>query len=334
MGFVLANLWRPTVRAASYPAQTKDIMKLLVTGGCGFVGTNLIDHLNRMGGYAITVFDNESLGDRSFLEGLDATFVHGDLRDQDAVRAVVESQDAIVHLAADTMVIQSIDKPRYNFEVNVLGSLNLLEAMRETGVRQLASASTGGAILGDVTPPVHEEMVAKPVSPYGASKLCLEGYASAYGACYGIKIASLRFSNVYGPRSFHKGSVVAHFFKQILAGKPLVVYGDGSQTRDFVFVEDLSEGIRHALDVDRTEVIQLGVGQPTSINELIELMRGVVGEDRISVQYEGFRAGEIVNTYCDISKARRILGYDPRTALENGLRRTWAWFTENAARFV
>jgi UDP-glucose 4-epimerase len=309
-------------------------MRLLVTGGCGFVGTNLIAHLNRVGGYEITVFDNESLGERSFLEGLDTAFVKGDLRDADAVRAAVEGQDAIVHLAADTRVIPSIEKPRYNFEVNALGSLNLLEAMRETGVSQLASASTGGAILGDVTPPVHEEMVAKPVSPYGASKLCVEGYASAYGACYGIKTVSLRFSNVYGPRSFHKGSVVAHFFKQILAGKPLVVYGDGSQSRDFVFVEDLCEGIRRALDVDRTEVIQLGVGRPTSVNELIDFMRGVVGADRVSVRYEDFRAGEIINTYCDISKARRVLGYDPQTSLEDGLRQTWAWFTENAARFV
>jgi UDP-glucose 4-epimerase len=309
-------------------------MKLLVTGGCGFVGTNLIAHLNRVGGYEITVFDNESLGERSFLEGLDTAFVKGDLRDADAVHAAVEGRDAIVHLAADTRVIPSIEKPRYNFEVNALGSLNLLEAMRETGVSQLASASTGGAILGDVTPPVHEEMVARPVSPYGASKLCVEGYASAYGACYGIRTVSLRFSNVYGPRSFHKGSVVAHFFKQILAGKPLVVYGDGSQSRDFVFVEDLCEGIRRALDVDRTEVIQLGVGRPTSVNELIDLMRGVVGDDHISVQYEDFRAGEIINTYCDISKARRVLGYDPQTSLEDGLGQTWAWFTENAARFV
>jgi UDP-glucose 4-epimerase len=309
-------------------------MKLLVTGGCGFVGTNLIAYLNRIGGYDITVFDSESLGERSFLEGLDTEFVHGDLRDASAVRAVVEGQDAIVHLAADTRVIPSIEKPRYNFDVNVEGSLNVLEAMRETGVNKLVSASTGGAILGDVPPPVHEEMVARPVSPYGASKLAVEGYASAYGACYGINTVSLRFSNVYGPRSFHKGSVVAHFFKQILAGKPLVVYGDGSQSRDFVYVEDLSEAIRKALDVDRTEVIQLGTGRATSVDELIEAMRGTVGADKITVRYEPFRSGEIVNTYCDISKAKRVLGYDPRTTLEQGLRQTWAWFTENAARFV
>ncbi|MEM7315619.1 MAG: NAD-dependent epimerase/dehydratase family protein [Planctomycetota bacterium] len=308
-------------------------MKLLITGGCGFVGTNLISHLNRTGGYDVTVFDNESLGERAFLEGLDTDFIHGDLRDADGLRDAVKGKDAVVHLAADTRVIPSIEKPRYNFEVNAWGSFNLLEAMRETGVDQLASASTGGAILGDVPPPVHEEMVAKPVSPYGASKLCVEGYANAYGACYGIKTVSLRFSNVYGPRSFHKGSVVAHFFKQILADEPLVVYGDGSQSRDFVFVEDLSEGIRRALKVDRTEVVQLGVGIPTSVNELIEIMREVIGKD-IAVQYKDFRAGEIVNTHCDISKARKVLGYDPRTSLQDGLQQTWTWFTENEQRFL
>jgi len=248
--------------------------------------------------------------------------------------AAVEGQDAIVHLAADTQVIQSIEAPRYDFDVNVHGSVNLLEAMRQTGVRHLVNASTGGAILGDVAPPVHEEMVAKPMSPYGASKLAVEGYASAYGACYGIKTVSLRFSNVYGPRSFHKGSVVAQFFKQILAGEELVVYGDGNQSRDFVYVDDLSEGIRRGLEVDRTDVIQLGVGVPTSINELIDAIGRTVGEDRVQVRYQPFRAGEIIHTYCDISKARKMLGYDPRTTLEDGLRRTWAWFTENAARFV
>lgn len=309
-------------------------MKLLITGGCGFVGTNLVAYLNKIGGYEVTVFDNETLGERSFLEGLDAKFVHGDLRDYEALRAAVDGHDAIVHLAADTRVIPSIENPRFNFDANTLGSFNLFEAMRETGVQRLASASTGGAILGDVTPPVHEEMVPKPASPYGASKLCVEGYASAYGACYGLKTASLRFSNVYGPRSFHKGSVVAHFFKEILAGRPLVVYGDGSQARDFVFVEDLSEAIRCALELDRTDVIQLGVGIPTSLNELLDLMRSIVGTERISVQYEPFRDGEVVRTYCDISKARKVLGYDPQTKLDDGLRQTWDWFNENASRFA
>ena len=308
-------------------------MKLLVTGGCGFVGTNLIAHLDRLGGYEVTVFDNESLGKRAFLDGFDVRFVKGDLRDVDHLRAVVPGHDAVVHLAADTRVIPSIETPRHNFEVNVVGTLGLLEAMREAGVTRLINASTGGAILGEVTPPVHEEMVPRPASPYGASKLAVEGYASAFAACYGINTVSLRFSNVYGPRSYHKGSVVAQFLKQILASEELVVYGDGSQTRDYVFVEDLCDGIVRSLQVDRSEVIQLGSGRPTSLNQLIEAIRRHVGEDRVSVRYAPYRSGEIVHTHCEISKARKILGYDPRTDLEDGLGRTWAWFRANADLF-
>lgn len=309
-------------------------MKILVTGGCGFVGTNLISYLNALGGSSVTVFDNEVLGKREFLEGLDAEFIAGDLRDVEALRAALEGQDAVVHLAADTQVIPSVANPRYNFDVNVVGTLNLLDAMREAGIHRLVSASTGGAILGEVPPPVHEDMPPRPTSPYGASKLAVEGYASAYGVCYGINTVSLRFSNVYGPRSFHKGSVVALFFKRILSGQELVVYGDGSQTRDYVFAEDLCEGIRKGLELERTEVLQLGTGRPTSLDELIDAVRSVVGKERVSVRYEPFRPGEVVHTYCDVSKARRVLGYEPATRLEDGLAKTWQWFTENAWRFT
>jgi UDP-glucose 4-epimerase len=279
------------------------------------------------------VFDNESLGKRAFLEGLNATFVSGDLRDPEAVSKALRGQEGVVHLAADTQVIPSIKNPRHNFEVNVFGTLNLMDAMREHGITQMASASTGGAILGEVPPPVHEGMVPQPTSPYGASKLAVEGYASAYGASYGLNTVSLRFSNVYGPRSFHKGSVVAAFFKNILAGRELVVYGDGSQTRDYVFVEDLCEGIRRGLELDHTEVLQLGTGIPTSVNKLIDTMRATVGERDVTVRYEPARNGEVMHTYCNISKAREVIGYNPQTTLADGLAKAWTWFTENQSRF-
>ena len=164
-------------------------------------------------------------------------FLSGDLRDRDDVRGALEGQDAVVHLAADTRVMDSIENPAHNFENNVIGTFNLLELARELGVSRIVAASTGGAIVGDVPPPVHERMAAQPTSPYGASKLMLEGYLSAYSAAFGIRGCALRFSNIYGPRSFHKGSVVAHFYKQLLSGEPLVVYGDGGQARDFLYVE-------------------------------------------------------------------------------------------------
>ena len=153
--------------------------KILITGGAGFIGRHLADHLVSHGGYDVTVIDNESLGDRTHLDLDKIRFIHGDLADRDDVRGALEGQDAVVHLAADTRVMDSIENPRHNFDNNVIGTFNLLELSRELGIGRIVAASTGGAILGDVEPPVHEEMAPRPTSPYGASKLMLEGYLSA-----------------------------------------------------------------------------------------------------------------------------------------------------------
>jgi len=304
--------------------------RILVTGGCGFIGSNLARRLLADGRYEeIVVFDNESLGKRSDLPEGAIRFVHGDIRERAALQSAMEGCEAVVHLAAHTRVIESVESPELNFEINAQGTLNVLLAARELGVAHVVNASTGGAILGEVPPPVHEEMVPRPVSPYGASKLAAEGYCSAFAGAYGICTTSLRFSNVYGPLSYRKGSVVAHFLKQILEGKPLVVYGDGSQVRDFVFVEDLCRGIAQALATRSQGVYQLGSGQPTTVNELIEALRRVVGHNRaFEVLYEDFRAGEIYATYCDVRRARETLGFDPATPLDEGLLRTWNWFQE------
>jgi len=299
--------------------------KILITGGAGFIGRHLADHLVSHGGYEVTVIDNESLGDRRHLDLEKVRFLPGDLVDRDDVRGALEGQDAVVHLAADTRVMDSIANPQHNFDNNVIGTFNLLELSRELGVSRIVAASTGGAIIGEVAPPVHEEMAPRPTSPYGASKLMLEGYLSAYSASFGMSGCALRFSNIYGPRSFHKGSVVAHFFKQILAGEPLVVYGDGSQTRDYLYVGDLVEAIRVATDSDVEGPYQLGSGAPTSLNRLIDLMRDVTGRD-LEVDYRDFRPGEVRDTWCQVDKAKRGFGYDPSTSLEDGLRATWAWF--------
>jgi len=212
----------------------------------------------------------------------------------------------------------------------VIGTFNLLELCRQLGVGRVVAASTGGAILGDVEPPVHEQMAPRPTSPYGASKLMLEGYLSAYSSSFQVSGCALRFSNIYGPRSFHKGSVVAHFFKQVLAGEPLVVYGDGSQTRDYLYVGDLVEAIRAAIDSDVQGPYQLGSGKPTTLNQLIDVMRTVTGRD-LEVVYRDFRAGEVRDTWCQVDKAREGFGYDPSTSLEDGLAATWAWFEAQRA---
>lgn len=301
-------------------------MRILITGGCGFIGTNLVARLQERASSPIRIFDNESMGRRAHLEGLRAEFVSGDLRDRGAIDAALEGIDTVVHLAADTRVIDSIKNPTFNLENNVLGTLNLLEAMRSRTIVRLVNASTGGAIVGEVEPPVHEGMLPNPASPYGASKLAVEGYCSAYAQSYGLKALSLRFSNVYGPRSFHKGSVVAAFFKAILKGQPITVYGDGSQVRDYVFVEDLCRGIEAGMTSGKSGAIQLGSGRPTTINELLDVMQAVVAPRVLDVRYESFRAGEVLATYCDITKARRELSFEPSTTLRDGLSRTWEWF--------
>lgn len=300
---------------------------VLVTGGSGFIGTNLCDYLVGAD-HKVIVVDKAAVGRSRYLPQ-EVEFIAGDILDPEPLGDAFSRADVVVHLAADTRVIDSIENPRYNLEVNVLGTYNVLSLAREYGVSRVVNASTGGAILGDVAPPVHERMVPNPSSPYGASKLAAEGYCSAFAQSYGVSSISLRFSNVYGPFSCHKGSVVAKFFRQIKAGEGLTVYGDGSQKRDYVYTKDLVRGIGAAIESDATGPVQLASGTPTTLDELIVLIKEVTGADDLDVAYEDFRAGEVRDTYCDISRAREALGYSPRVSLRDGLGETWAWFKEH-----
>jgi UDP-glucose 4-epimerase len=298
----------------------------LVTGGCGFIGVNLIPRLTQQGA-RVRVLDNLSLGRSEDVEPLGVELEVGDVRDPAAVAKACKGIDAVVHLAAHTRVVESLSDPQLNFEVNAAGTLNVLEACRATGIQKMIFASTGGAILGEQEPPVHEGMVPRPISPYGASKLAGEAYCSAYTGAYGLKTAALRFSNVYGPYSYHKGSVVAQFFRNLLRGEPIVIYGDGQQTRDFLYVSDLVEAI---LLADKTEpageAFQIASGRETSIRSLLDAMKAMLPDHRFDVRFEPARPGEILRNYASIEKARRILGFRPKTQLNEGLRKTWQWF--------
>ncbi len=202
--------------------------------------------------------------------------------------------------------------------------------MRKHGVRRLVNASTGGAIVGDAPQPVNETMPANPASAYGASKAAAEAYCAAYTQSYGLNITSLRFSNVYGPRSLHKGSAIATFIKNILKGEQCQIYGDGSQTRDFIFVEDLCLGILQALRSKEKGVFQLGSGKPTSVNEIIGILKMVSRQnDELSVVYQDFRMGEVLHNFADITKAARDLGFTPQTDLVTGIKITWDYFQNN-----
>lgn len=304
--------------------------RVLVTGGCGFIGVNTIRVLEREG-YAVSVLDNLSTGAAQDIGDTAAVLYRGDIRNMSDVVNAMDDVSMVVHLAAHTRVVESIQNPQENFEVNAQGTLNVLKAAKERSIERVVMASTGGAIIGDVTPPVHEDMIPRPVSVYGASKLAAEAYGSAYNGSFGLKFVSLRFANVYGPYSYHKGSVVAQFFKDYFDGHPWTVYGDGTQTRDFVFVEDIALAIVRALQYEDVsfEVFNLGTGKETSINHLMRMLEDVLPEPPLAPIYRPLRQGEVLRNYTSIEKARAVLGYEPHYELKKGLQVTADWFRLN-----
>ena len=297
---------------------------VLVTGGAGFIGANLVRLLLDRG-YQVTVLDNLSTGRREYLEGLPVRFVEGDILDLGLVSRVVPGHAGVVHLAAQTGVPGSLQDPRHDCEVNVLGTLNLLEACRHAGVDRFVFASSN-APLGRQPPPATENKAPLPISPYGASKLAGEGYCLAYHGSWGLGAVVLRFANVYGPYSAHKSSVVAKFFKDILADGRLTIDGDGQQTRDFIYVGDLCRAILLALESGVTgEVFQIATGVETSIQRLAQMVQEVTGRPLV-LQHGPARRGDIRKNYSVVEKARRVLGWEPSVGLEEGLRLTWGWY--------
>lgn len=323
-------------------------MKWLITGGCGFIGSTLVHSLLREGGHAIRIVDNLSVGSIAALDGLavvrhesigkpvweqDKAHVHVTdiLNDTDALH-LAAGADVIVHLAANTGVAPSVEDPRMDCVTNVIGTLNYLEAARHNGVQRFVFASSG-APVGEVIPPIHEEIVPHPVSPYGASKLCGEAYCSAYFRTYGIETVALRFGNVYGPGSGHKSSVVAKFYSMIMRNETLTIYGDGTQTRDFIYVADLLNAVRAAASKPGIggEVFQIATSSETQVVELLdEIVRVVMekGYPKPEVTFSERRLGDVMRNYSDTSKAARMLGWQAQMALPQGLRETFAWFTQ------
>lgn len=307
-------------------------MKVLITGGGGFIGANLCRHLQKIGGYGIRVLDDLSAGQTTLDLPDGVEIVRGDYTDPDTLTRCLQGIGAVVHLAALSGVIDFVVDPEPSFRINVHGSFQLLQLARRAKVAKLINASTGGALMGEVTPPISEAMPPSPLSPYGASKLAVEGYCSAFAGAYGFACATLRFSNIYGPHSAHKKSVVAAFIKNIIRGEPLVVYGDGTQQRDYLYVGDLVRGIEAALNRDLRGAYQLGSGKPTALNALLVTLRKVSGRD-FEIRHEPRRSGEVHSTWCDISKASREFGYNAPTGLEAGVGATWTWYVDNQDRW-
>lgn len=330
------------------------MMRWLVTGGCGFIGTALVSHLlAQTSRKHIFVLDNLSVGSKRDLGGVcdfveadpaqevfnesvgkSVTLIAGDILDAPLLQRVAKKADVIVHLAANTGVSLSVENPRADCMANVIGTLNVLEAARLNKVNKVVFASSG-APIGECEPPIHEEMPAHPVSPYGASKLAGEAYCSAYARTFGVETVCLRFGNVYGPRSAHKSSVVAKFIGAALTGKDLEIYGNGKQTRDFIYIDDLIEALLLAVDSKGTagEVFQIATNSETTIDELVERLKTVlaeVGIPSIRVRYEQARVGDVLRNFSDTSKAQRILGWRQRISLDEGLRRTAGWFLSSS----
>lgn len=339
-------------------------MKWLITGGCGFLGTSLIKQLVAEGGHSIRVVDNLSVGTRDDLsvacdfvelspaltnatsslkgegwgegadwgEGNKAQLIVGDILDDQLALATAKGADIIVHFAANTGVGPSVENPRLDCITNVIGTLNYLEAARHNSVRRFVFASSG-APVGECDPPIHEEKVPHPVSPYGASKLAGEGYCSAYYRTYGVETVALRFGNVYGPGSGHKNSVVAKFIKQALKGETLEVYGDGSQTRDFIYIDDLIRAVQKAATKPGVggEIFQIATNAETSISELVDCMLASFAKEGITVpdvHHTEPRSGDVRRNYSDTSKALNILNWRAEIALDKGLKNCICWFIE------
>jgi UDP-glucose 4-epimerase len=318
----------------------------LITGGCGFIGISLIAHLlKEKPDINVRVLDNLSVGSRedllevaplvekklSFLdskpEGVE--LVVGDIRDYETCLKSCKEVDIVIHLAANAGVSPSVENPRNDMEINVMGTFNMLEASRHNGIRKFIFASSG-APLGDVKPPIHEKKVPRPISPYGASKLSGEAYCSVYYKTFGLKTVSLRFSNVYGPRSKHKNSVIAKFFRQALEGEDLEIYGDGNQTRDFIYIEDLMQAIMLSVRADLGgEVFQIATYKETTINEIAHKIKEIIKketEKKVNVVHGETRLGDVRRNYSNISKAKNMLGYEPNYSLERGISLTLEYF--------
>ena len=305
--------------------------KVLITGGCGFIGSNLVEYLLNNTDWKIVILDDLSEGKLSDVESIPGfdkrcRFIKGDVRRAADVEIASSGCDLVVHLAAQVGVIESVNDPVLDAEINILGAINILKACVKNKVKKLVYASSA-APLGDQKMPLTEEKLPQPLSPYGASKLAGEAYCSAFAASHGLNTVALRFSNVYGPRSYSKGSVIPIFIRQILDGKPVTIYGDGDQTRDFVHALDIAKAIHLSLTkkgLGNFELIQIGTGQETSINELYEKLEKIFAGKGYTLEsfHAKERQGEIRRSYNDITKAKRILGFKPTIALEQGLKDT------------
>lgn len=304
-----------------------DVGRVLVTGGAGFIGANLVRLLLR-GGREVRILDDLRSGRVEYVDDLDVELVRGDIADTQLVTDLARDVDAVVHLAAAGSVVDSVANPVANFDANVRGTFSVLSAAREAGVGRLVFSSTGGALIGDAEPPVNERSLPKPISPYGASKLAAEAYCHAFAKSYGMTTISLRFANVYGPYSGHKKGAITAFFRALHDGRPLQIFGDGSASRDFMYVDDICRGLELGLtsDLEPGTVAHLATGVETTVAQLADACRRAVGLPDHAIEFLPRRAGEVERNFATYDYAQQVMGFRPTVGLADGLGQTWDWY--------
>ncbi len=300
---------------------------ILITGGCGFIGSNLVSLLEKYG-FKIRILDNFSKGKPEFLQNSRAEIIEGDIRDPFIVAKTLNGINHVIHLAAYGSVIDSIINPEENFDHNVNGTFTLLNESRKAGIKNFIFSSTGGALIGDSDQQVDENSLPRPISPYGSSKLCCESYCSSFAYSYQMNITALRFANVIGPISWHKKGAVTVFMKAILNKEKIKIFGDGSATRDFLYVEDLCQGIHSAIEkcLPGFNPIHLASGREISINELAQSIIKASGHSSYPIEYLDKRTGEVERNFASYNLANKLLGFTPTTPLEKAIESTWDWF--------
>ncbi|MBI5636055.1 NAD-dependent epimerase/dehydratase family protein [Candidatus Micrarchaeota archaeon] len=301
-------------------------MKCLVTGGAGFIGSNLVDALVARGD-AVSVVDDLSTGSKANINPK-AVFYRESINNDLAKIFAKENPHTVFHEAAQINVRKSIADPLSDARTNVLGTINLLEACRKADVKKIVYSSSGGACYGEPSGKTDENHLVNPLAPYGASKYAAEKYLFIYSKLYGLDYTILRYANVYGPRQDPKGEagVIAIFFNKLKSNQPITVNGDGKQTRDYVFVQDVVEAnLLAAGKKTGSRIFNAGTGKKTSVNELIDFAQQVSGKKFAQVNYGPAIAGEVKHICLDCSLAKKELGWQAKTSINDGLEKTWEW---------
>ena len=301
-------------------------MKILVTGGAGFIGSHLLQLLQGQQGVEVVVYDNLSSGRREHVpKGI--RLVEGDVRDAEGLARVFASEgfDSVVHLAAQTMVPYSLSHPEEDCQINLLGLINILECCRKYAVKHIVFSSSAAVYGDNLNIPLHEEEKPMPTSAYGITKMASEHYLRMYHDLYGLNTTVLRFANVYGERqgAGGEGGVVSIFCKLLAAGQGVTVFGNGEQTRDFVYAGDIAEALWRGSQLEGHHVINISTQKETSVNQLLAAFKQAVGRE-FPVQYAPIREGDIFRSVLANGRCVELLGFCPAMNLQEGVARTYA----------